>query len=186
MSRNTPPRFFEWMLRRFLAARDRETISGDLLEEYREEYLPRLGAARADLWYLRQAAGFAALRLMGGPHVKVVLLLFSVFIAAAGGWLAVMENVLKHPGYSGRTLIAAAIVLEGLATLLCIAVNGQTVFRAIVSVGAAATGLVGLSAIASNVSGSHFEGFAVVIGAALAIQSALTIVFFRAGFPRST
>ena len=46
------------VLRVLLRNRDRETISGDLLEEYREEILPRRGALAARLWYVRQIASF--------------------------------------------------------------------------------------------------------------------------------
>lgn len=46
------------VLRLVLRDRDRETISGDLLEEYYEEALPSLGALRARLWYARQVASF--------------------------------------------------------------------------------------------------------------------------------
>ena len=46
------------VLRLLLSQRDRETISGDLLEEYREDVLPARGAFRARLWYARQVASF--------------------------------------------------------------------------------------------------------------------------------
>ena len=50
-----PPRWAERLLKIFLRPRDRETIAGDLLEEYREVVLPTRGRFRAQLWYLRQA-----------------------------------------------------------------------------------------------------------------------------------
>jgi hypothetical protein len=52
-----PPHTSEWLLRLALPARDRETVSGDLIEEYRETALPALGAAGAARWYRRQAMG---------------------------------------------------------------------------------------------------------------------------------
>jgi hypothetical protein len=52
-----PPRWAEAILRLLLAPEDRETVSGDLLEEYRETIVPARGPA-ADWWYLRQAASF--------------------------------------------------------------------------------------------------------------------------------
>jgi hypothetical protein len=48
----------ERLLRTFVNARDRETIAGDLLEEYREVVLPARGRLRAQMWYLRQAISF--------------------------------------------------------------------------------------------------------------------------------
>jgi hypothetical protein len=49
-----PPRWAEWLLEAILPPRDRDTIPGDLLEEYREVIVPTRGRARANRWYLRQ------------------------------------------------------------------------------------------------------------------------------------
>ena len=53
-----PPRLSEMLLRRLLVDRDRDTISGDLLEEFREVAVPAMGDRRARWWYRRQVAGF--------------------------------------------------------------------------------------------------------------------------------
>ena len=53
-----PPRWADGLLRALLPVADRESVSGDLLEEYRESIVPARGRAAADLWYLRQVAGF--------------------------------------------------------------------------------------------------------------------------------
>lgn len=58
-----PPRWAESLLRTFLAAGDRESISGDLLEEYRESIVPERGAG-ANRWYVRQV-GWYVLRATG-------------------------------------------------------------------------------------------------------------------------
>lgn len=50
-----PPRWAESLLRFFLPSRDRDSVTGDLLEEYREVVLPSRGRLRARLWYLRHA-----------------------------------------------------------------------------------------------------------------------------------
>ena len=52
-----PPRWAEALLRLLLRPEDRETISGDLLEEYRDTIVPTLGLA-ADRWYVQQVASF--------------------------------------------------------------------------------------------------------------------------------
>jgi hypothetical protein len=49
-----PPRWAERLLRGLLTPANRDTITGDLLEEYREVIRPTRGAVRARLWYLRQ------------------------------------------------------------------------------------------------------------------------------------
>jgi len=53
-----PPRSAEWLLRLTLKRADRESVSGDLLEEYRDTVVPARGQSAADVWYLRQVAGF--------------------------------------------------------------------------------------------------------------------------------
>ncbi len=55
----TPPRWAERFLRHALSPTDRDTITGDLLEEYRETIVPALGIAAARRWYLRQALSIA-------------------------------------------------------------------------------------------------------------------------------
>jgi hypothetical protein len=52
-----PPRWAEAILRSLLDPDDRDSVSGDLLEEYRESIVPALGSA-ADWWYVRQVASF--------------------------------------------------------------------------------------------------------------------------------
>ena len=53
-----PPAWAQSLLHLLLKQEDQETVSGDLLEEYREEILPSRGQRGADLWYVKQMAGF--------------------------------------------------------------------------------------------------------------------------------
>jgi hypothetical protein len=52
-----PPRWAEAILRLTLRPKDRDSVSGDLLEEYRETIVPAIGSA-ANRWYIRQVASF--------------------------------------------------------------------------------------------------------------------------------
>lgn len=54
---NAPPRWGDALLRLMLAPDDRDSVSGDLLEQYRESVRPERGRWRADAWYLTQVAG---------------------------------------------------------------------------------------------------------------------------------
>jgi hypothetical protein len=54
-----PPRWAERLLRALLKPANRDTVTGDLLEEYREVIRPARGAVRARLWYLGQALSLA-------------------------------------------------------------------------------------------------------------------------------
>jgi hypothetical protein len=52
-----PPRWAEAILHMLLKPHDREAVSGDLLEEYRDAIVPSRGRA-ADLWYIQQVAWY--------------------------------------------------------------------------------------------------------------------------------
>jgi hypothetical protein len=54
-----PPAWADTWLRLLLPARDRETVSGDLMEEYRENVRPKSSKLAADAWYLGQVSRFA-------------------------------------------------------------------------------------------------------------------------------
>lgn len=73
-NRVQPPRWADAVLRLFLRPRDAETVSGDLIEEYRESVRPAVGRWRADLWFIRQVCGYM------GPAVWV----WGLLLAAAG------------------------------------------------------------------------------------------------------
>jgi hypothetical protein len=73
-----PPRWPEFLLRRLLRPTDRESTTGDLLEEYRVAREPALGRFRADLWYSRQVLGFLWRAIW--PEV-LVLAALNVFLA---------------------------------------------------------------------------------------------------------
>ncbi len=175
MTQQAPPRWLERTLLYCLHGQDRETISGDLLEEYREEQVSRRGAMRANVWYLRQSITFLSVRSFGGPPMKAALTWTSVFTAAAGVWLGLMENILKHAGYGGRTTIAACIAIQGLATLLLLLLDGRLLFRTLVLAGAIAIAILGAAAIKRILDAPHFEGFVLIIGFALIVQCLLTL-----------
>ncbi|MGA8029656.1 MAG: permease prefix domain 2-containing transporter [Bryobacteraceae bacterium] len=175
MMSESPPRWLQRLLLLFLKGRDRETIFGDLLEEYREERLPRAGPLRANYWYLRQAISLASIQIPGGSVLKQMLILMSLFIMAAGTWLGVMENILKHDGYVARSVIAVCIVIQGLATLLVVLLRGGTVLRIVVTTGGAVMVWLGVSAILKMLRSEHFEGFVLIIGVALVLQGGLAV-----------
>jgi hypothetical protein len=56
----TPPRWAETLLSAILKSGDFESVSGDLLEEYRESIHPVRGQRRANLWYVTEVLGFAS------------------------------------------------------------------------------------------------------------------------------
>jgi hypothetical protein len=56
-SKARPPQWAEALLRLLLKPKDRESVSGDLLEEYRDTIVPTRGPA-ADRWYVWQVGSF--------------------------------------------------------------------------------------------------------------------------------
>src|ERR1700730_9011292 len=60
MTAAVPPAWAEALVRLFVKPSDRDNVSGDLLEEYRDSVLPIRGSRRADLWYVGQVLGFMA------------------------------------------------------------------------------------------------------------------------------
>jgi hypothetical protein len=54
----TPPEWAETILRAVVNRRDFDSVSGDLLEEYRDTVYPARGRAAADWWYVVQVSGF--------------------------------------------------------------------------------------------------------------------------------
>jgi hypothetical protein len=171
-----PPQWLEGAPLFFLSARDRETISGDLLEEYREERVPRLGRTRANIWYMRQVISFASFGSSGGASLRAVLALVCVFVVASGLWLALMENILRHQGYPERIVIDFAIAAQGAATLIFLFIHGGAAFRLLVLAGAAGVLLLGIVAVTRTLAGPHFEGFVLIIGLGLIAQGLLTLL----------
>ena len=107
--------------------------------------------------------------------MRIVLNILCGFTAVACLWLAIMFVALHRPGFEGGMLTSALFLAQ---TLLALAVlNGWLpggVWRVLVLVGAAGIVWAGARAIANTLYGHQFEGFALIIGAALALQGVLT------------
>jgi hypothetical protein len=96
-------------------------------------------------------------------------------VAAAATWLGVMENVLRHPGFGARTLVAACIAVQGLVTLLYLGRGGRAGLRWGIAAGAAAVMVVGGSAAIKILEAPHFEGFVLIIGLLLVVEGVSTL-----------
>jgi hypothetical protein len=100
-----PPRWAEAVLRLVLSPAHFESVSGDLLEEYREAIHPVRGRAAADRWYEAQVLGFVARR------VRVWAALFATaFIArTALDWFAPPVDFYARSAVS--TLLGVGLLL---------------------------------------------------------------------------
>ncbi len=116
--------------------------------------------------------------------MRRIMVLASLFGFTAGCWLAVMETVLRHPGYLGRIGVDGCIVFISLATILAqvfgLGFRGERWLwaGAIVLIG------IGTQAFVHNAKASHFEGFVFVISIAIVLQGLMMLASW--GRPNQT
>jgi hypothetical protein len=99
-----PPQWAEGVVRWFISPRDRDTITGDLLEEYREVAVPAWGHARATVWYLGQGVSLMT-------HSKVAM--ESAWVAVGMVMLSTLMFLLNrsHFGPPGPLYIAIIVAV---------------------------------------------------------------------------
>ena len=95
-----PPRWAEALLRMVLRPVDRESIPGDLLEEYREARHPSLGPIRANVWYVRSVLSFLVRVLW--PCALAIVALRIVSFPLPRGW---NPGLVPAPGVSALDAI---------------------------------------------------------------------------------
>jgi hypothetical protein len=170
-----PPRWAESLLERLIHIRERDSIVGDLREEFIESVLPSRGPIRARIWYVRQLVSFAPWFIEEGLPMRKVLLLVSMSTLACGCWLAFMEMLLRHPGSAERIGVALTIALICAATILVrmlhVGFRGERWLWA----GAAALIVYGAQAFFRNAQSMHFEGFVFIISLLLVLQGVLML-----------
>jgi hypothetical protein len=146
MTAATPPRWAEVVLRSVLARHNRDAVSGDLLEQYRDAVVPNRGERAADRWYVRQVANFVARSsmvwalLFSGAflarqvfdamvpttdfHVRAEVTTYTAIslLLAAGFWTAWQSGSILGGVLTGLTTTAIAAVISdvGGAALLAI------------------------------------------------------------------
>ena len=106
-----------------------------------------------------------------------ILLFNSTLSLLCGAWLALMELVLRHPGYWPRFGVAISISAIALCTILVRMLRlGAGVERwlwigAIVLIG------IGGKSFLHNLHAAHFEGFAFLISLVIVLQGAMMLAF---------
>ena len=177
-----PPRWAESLLKHVLNPRDRESIPGDLLEEYREERLSNLGRERANLWYIRQMLGIAFFQVFKASPRKRLLICLCFLTLVASAWFGFMETVLHdetalyHPGSDIRIGWALFLAFASFVTILYLVLPGNSHLRIGVSMGAVFVLGQGISAILAVIRSAHFEGYFLLYGVALSLQLVLSIL----------
>lgn len=172
MRRIASPYLLDCLLFALLLPRDRETVSGDLQEEFLEVKLPELGQFRAHLWYTRQVLSFVPRRAMAvlieGPALR--LLCFCTALASC--WLGVMDIILRHPGK--QIAIAATILSQALLTPFALRFRRFGRLRAVVMVGSLPMLWLAGAALKPTTGGAQLEGYILLIALALIVQAVLT------------
>jgi hypothetical protein len=125
-----PPDWAEALLRACLTPCDSDSVSGDLLEQYRESVRPARGRRRADLWYVTQVLGF----VWRSARLWATLFAVAFLARTALDWLVPPADF--HARANVSTLLGVGIVLIA-------------AFRAAARSGSFATGpLIGLATAA--------------------------------------
>jgi hypothetical protein len=176
MNLSGPPRWAEFLLERLLGARDRETVAGDLREEYVESIMPRSGRLWADVWYLRHCLSFARRCALEGGPMGMLLIFSSLVTLICGCWLALMELLLRHEGFASRAAVALLIAAICVATLLARMLHLGARHERWFWPAALAFIWFGCSSFLRNARSAHFEGFVFVISLVLLLQGFLMIV----------
>jgi len=176
MKRIGPPYLLDCLLLILLSPRDRETVSGDLYEEFIEVKLPELGQFRARLWYTRQVLSLVPGRALALLLQGTALRLLCFCTALAGCWLGTMDLLLRHPGYGSQMVIAATIVSQALLTLAALRFHRYGGLRAVAMVGSLTLLWLAGSALKAAFGGAHFEGYVLLIALVLIVQAMLSVL----------
>ncbi len=110
--------------------------------------------------------------------MRLLLRLVCGFTILAAAWLTTMYFVLKHPGYQAHAMVSASFVAASLVTIAFLQLARPPGWlQALVAATAIGLGYAGATTVSAVLKpDAHFEGYALVIGAMLVVQAALTLV----------
>ena len=175
MTGEQPPRWLELVLLYLLPERDRQAVSGDLLEEFYEQLQVRRSRPRAIVWYARQVLSFVPEWLGFQTKLQRPLLLLCSFTALSGLWLGAMGLRLKHPGYVKGEIISGIIVSQALLTIAALWLRRITILLNLSAIGCLALLWLAGKALKGLIDGSNFEGYILLIAVALVVQAIFTL-----------
>jgi hypothetical protein len=107
-----PPAWADAWLRLLLPARDRDTVSGDLMEEYRERIRPQRSALSANAWYLGQV-----LRLAWHVSAWSLVLAATHVSRTAYDWFVPTTNFESRAAVTTYLMISTLLVIGASTTL---------------------------------------------------------------------
>jgi len=180
MSPEQPPRWLELTLLRLLPERDRQTVSGDLLEEFEEQVQLRGSRLGAIIWYIRQILSFVPAWLGLKSKLRLFLLSVCSFTALSGLWLGAMGFRLKHPGYVEGEVISGIIVSQALLTIAALWLRRMSILLDLSAIGCLALFWLASKALKGIIHGSNLEGYILLIALALVVQAISTLAMLIA------
>jgi len=138
-----PPEWAETLLPLLVKPSDRDNVSRDLLEEYRDSVLPSRGPLRANLWYVTQVLGFMSRR----AGLWAALFGAAFLARTAMDWL--VPTVDFHTRSTVSTMLVSGILfLAGFAaTQRSGSIAAGTVFGFVTTAVGAAISIVGAAAL---------------------------------------
>ncbi len=175
MSGKQPPRWLERVLLGLLPERDRQTVSGDLLEEFDEQVRVRRSRLKATFWYARQILSFLPAWLGSRAALRPLLLSLCSFTALSGLWLGAMGLRLRHPGYEEGEAISGIIVTQALLTIAALRFRRTSILLDLSAIGCMALFWLATKALKGVIDGSNFEGYILLIALALVAQAVFTL-----------
>lgn len=129
----SPPAWADAWLQLLLPARDRETVSGDLMEEYRENVRPKCSKLAADAWYLGQVSRFAWRQALWA------LVLAAVFEARiAYDWFIPITDFRPRSEVTTYTMISVLLIIGASSTMRARSCKGGVVSTLSALIGSAA------------------------------------------------
>ena len=175
MKQSTAPCWMEPILLLTLPLRDRESIAGDLHEEFHSAKLPELGRTRANFWYARQVVSFLPHHVAAVFANTPALMLLCGFTGMCGLWLGMQGLRHRHPGLVLSEIISGIIVLQAVITLLALCYRPVTLLRRTSIAGTLALVWLASKALIGTLRGNDLEGYILLIALLLLVQVALTM-----------
>jgi len=111
------------------------------------------------------------------------LIVNSLVTLACACWLALMEIILRHPGFGMRAAVAVCISFICLATILARVLHVDVRRERWLWTGAVALLWIGADAFMNNRLAEHFEGFVLFISLVVVLQGALMLIVL--GWPHA-
>jgi hypothetical protein len=180
MTGKQPPSWLERILLGVLPERSRQSVSGDLLEEFDDQVRVRGSRLGASIWYARQILSFVPGWLGSQAALRPLLLSLCSFTALSGLWLGAMGLRLKHPGYVEGEVISGIIVTEALLTIAALRFRRISTLHHLSAIGCLPLLWLADKALKGIIDGSNFEGYVLLIALALVFQVIFTFAMLIA------